>query len=98
MSGSTSFAFNAVAGYIFGKNSTTEKKPMTTPVFTQALDPELSEVSILPLEKDISSMPDPSQETVNLRKVEGGIAAALKFSGKPTEDVVRENVREKENA
>ena len=43
--------------YIFGKNSTMEKIPMTTPVFTQALDPELSEVSIqivLPLEKDIS--------------------------------------------
>ncbi|XP_022732738.1 uncharacterized protein LOC111286793 [Durio zibethinus] len=91
LSGST--GFNAVAGYIFGKNSTTEKIPMTTPVFTQALDPELSEVSIqivLPLGKDISSLPDPSQETVNLRKVEGGIAAALKFSGKPTEDVVCE--------
>ncbi|XWS26936.1 hypothetical protein CRYUN_Cryun26dG0072900 [Craigia yunnanensis] len=86
LSGST--GFNTVAGYIFGKNSTIEKIPMTTPVFTQALDPEMSEVSVqivLPLEKDISS-----QETVNLRKVEGGIAAALKFSGKPTEDVVRE--------
>ncbi|KAK6248463.1 hypothetical protein QUC31_020028 [Theobroma cacao] len=91
LSGST--GFNTVAGYIFGKNSTMEKIPMTTPVFTQALDPELSEVSIqivLPLEKDISSLPNPSQETVNLRKVEGGIAAALKFSGKPTEEVVRE--------
>ncbi|GMI81232.1 haem-binding protein 5 [Hibiscus trionum] len=88
-----SSGFNTVAGYIFGKNSTSEKIPMTTPVFTQALDPELSDVSIqivLPLEKDISSLPDPSQETVNLRKVEGGIAAALKFSGKPTDNVVRE--------
>ncbi|XVE70390.1 hypothetical protein DITRI_Ditri10aG0068800 [Diplodiscus trichospermus] len=91
LSGST--GFNAVAGYIFGKNSTMEKIPMTTPVFTQALDPEFSDVSIqivLPSEKDISSLPDPSQETVNLRKVEGGVAAALKFSGKPTEDVVGE--------
>ncbi|KAL1097226.1 hypothetical protein V6Z11_D05G021100 [Gossypium hirsutum] len=90
---SGSNGFNAVAGYIFGKNSTTEKIPMTTPVFTHALDPELSDVSIqivLPSEKDISSLPDPSQETVKLRKVEGGVAAALKFSGKPTEDVVRE--------
>ncbi|KAE8665374.1 SOUL heme-binding family protein isoform 3 [Hibiscus syriacus] len=92
---SRSTGFNAVAGYISGKNSTTEKIPMTTPVFTQALDPELSDVSIqivLPLEKDkdISSLPDPTQETVNLRKVEGGIAATLKFSGNPTEDIVRE--------
>lgn len=40
--------------YIFGKNSTAEKIPMTTPVFTQAIDPDLSKVSIqivLPLEK-----------------------------------------------
>ncbi|XP_022755093.1 uncharacterized protein LOC111303242 [Durio zibethinus] len=52
-----STGFNAVAGYIFGKNSTMKKIPMTTHVFTQALEPELSEVSIqivLLLEKDIS--------------------------------------------
>ncbi|KAE8729714.1 3-ketoacyl-CoA synthase 11 [Hibiscus syriacus] len=72
---------------IFGKNSTTENIPMTTPMFTEALDPALSDVSIqivLPWEKDLSSLPDPNQETVNLRKVEGGITAALKF-GKQTE-------------
>ncbi|GMI92774.1 haem-binding protein 5 [Hibiscus trionum] len=70
LSGST--GFNAVAGYIFGKNSTTEEIPMTTPVFIQALDPELSDVFIqivLPLGKVISSLPDPNQETVNLRKM-----------------------------
>ncbi|KAA8523058.1 hypothetical protein F0562_009481 [Nyssa sinensis] len=91
LSGST--GFNAVAGYIFGKNSTTEKIPMTTPVFTQALDTEMSRVSIqivLPSEKDMSSLPDPNQEAISLRKVEGGIAAVSKFSGKPTEDIVRE--------
>ncbi|KAK9269159.1 hypothetical protein L1049_000928 [Liquidambar formosana] len=91
LSGST--GFNSVAGYIFGKNSTMEKIPMTTPVFTQALDAEMSKVSIqivLPLEKDMSSLPDPSQEGIRLRKVEGGIAAVSKFSGKPTEDIVHE--------
>lgn len=35
-------------------------------------------------------MPDPNQEDISLRKVEGGIAAVLKFSGKPTEDIVSE--------
>lgn len=43
--------------YIFGKNSTMEKIQMTTPVFTQASDPDMSKVSIqivLPLEKDMS--------------------------------------------
>ncbi|XP_045813986.1 uncharacterized protein LOC123907672 isoform X1 [Trifolium pratense] len=91
LSGNT--GFNDVAGYIFGKNSTTEKIPMTTPVFTQAMDADLSKVSIqivLPSDKETKSLPNPNQETVSLRKVEGGIAAVIKFSGKPTEDSVRE--------
>ncbi|KAL0013865.1 hypothetical protein SO802_000934 [Lithocarpus litseifolius] len=95
LAGST--GFNDVTGYIFRKNSRSEKIPMTTPVFTQAFDAELSKVSIqvvLPLEKDISSLPDPNQETIILRKVEGGIVAVLKFSGRATEDVVREKEKE----
>ncbi|KAK6135507.1 hypothetical protein DH2020_030760 [Rehmannia glutinosa] len=91
LSGST--GFNSVAGYIFGKNSAAEKIPMTTPVFTQAFDPEISKVSIqivLPSEKDMNSLPAPNQEEISLREVEGGIAAVSKFSGKPTEDIVRE--------
>ncbi|XP_059635022.1 uncharacterized protein LOC132277245 isoform X2 [Cornus florida] len=91
LSGST--GINAVTGYIFGKNSTMEKTPMTTPVFTQVIDSEMSKVSIqivLPSEKDMSSLPDPNQESISLRKVEGGIAAVSKFSGKPTEDIVCE--------
>ncbi|GFY96282.1 SOUL heme-binding family protein [Actinidia rufa] len=95
LSGST--GFNAVAGYIFGKNSAKEKIPMTTPVFTQTLDTETSKVSIqivLPLEKEMNSLPDPDEKAINLRKVEGGIAAVSKFSGKPTEDVVLEKEKE----
>ncbi|KAG6739575.1 hypothetical protein POTOM_057176 [Populus tomentosa] len=97
---SGSNGFNDVTGYIFGKNSTMEKIPMTTPVFTQATDAGLSKVSIqivLPLEKDLSRrmmasinyhLPNPNQETISIRKVEGGIAAVDKFSGKPTEAIV----------
>ncbi|KAK2982130.1 hypothetical protein RJ640_029647 [Escallonia rubra] len=94
LAGST--GFNAVAGYIFGKNSAKEKIPMTTPVFTQAFDADISKVSIqivLPSEKDINSLPDPDQDTLSLRKVEGGIAAVSKFSGKPMEDIVLEKER-----
>ncbi|XP_009374064.1 LOW QUALITY PROTEIN: uncharacterized protein LOC103963003 [Pyrus x bretschneideri] len=90
---SGSAGFGDVTGYIFGKNSKMEKIPMTTPVFTEASDAELSKVSIklcLPLDKGISSLPDPNQETISLKKVEGGIAAVVKFSGKPTEEIVRE--------
>ncbi|KAL9280083.1 putative SOUL hem-binding protein [Arabidopsis thaliana] len=90
---SGSSGFNNVAGYIFGKNSTMEKIPMTTPVFTQTTDTQLSsDVSVqivIPSGKDLSSLPMPNEEKVNLKKLEGGFAAAVKFSGKPTEDVVQ---------
>lgn len=36
------------------------------------------------------SLPAPNEPEICLRKVEGGIAAISKFSGKPTEDIVRE--------
>ncbi|KAI0491819.1 hypothetical protein KFK09_026080 [Dendrobium nobile] len=45
----------------------------------------------------MSSLPEPSLETISLRKV-GGIAAALKFSGRPTEDVVRQKEKELRSA
>lgn len=70
---------------------------MTTPVFTQTFDSELPRVSIqivLPSEKDIDSLPDPEQDIIGLRKVEGGTAAVLKFSGKPTEEIVLEKAKE----
>lgn len=40
------------------------------------------------------SLPDPEQDIIGLRKVEGGIAAVLKFSGKPTEEIVQEKAKE----
>ncbi|XP_021741627.1 uncharacterized protein LOC110707868 isoform X1 [Chenopodium quinoa] len=94
---SGSAGFNSVAGYIFGKNSKEEKIPMTTPVFTETDDAGESKVSVqivLPQDKDLDSLPDPNQETINLRRVEGDIAAALKFSGKPTEEIVRQKEKE----
>ncbi|XP_073158118.1 uncharacterized protein [Henckelia pumila] len=90
---SGSSGFNSVAGYIFGKNATTEKIPMTTPVFTQAFDQEISKLSIqivIPADKDLSSLPAPNQDNIRLNKSEGGIAAVSRFSGKPTDDIARE--------
>ncbi|XP_008785444.1 uncharacterized protein LOC103704070 [Phoenix dactylifera] len=98
---SGSSGFKDVAGYIFGKNSSMEKIPMTTPVFTQARDDKLSEVSIqivLPMNKDFSNLPVPSVEAVSLRKVDGGIMAATKFSGNPTEELVRKKEKELRSA
>lgn len=38
----------------------------------------------------LNSLPAPNEEGIKLRKVEGGIAAVMKFSGKPVEDIVVE--------
>ncbi|KAJ3673369.1 hypothetical protein LUZ60_006743 [Juncus effusus] len=89
---SGSSGFNNVTGYIFGKNSSSEKIPMTTPVFTEASDENLSQVSIqvvLPLNKDLNSLPAPNTEEVKIREAGSGIAAVKKFSGKPTEETVK---------
>lgn len=42
----------------------------------------------------LNSLPAPNQEGISIRKTEGGIAAALKFSGKPTDDIVREKEKQ----
>lgn len=39
------------------------------------------------------SLPAPNEAEIRLRKVEGSIAAVSKFSGKPTDDIVREKER-----
>uniref|UniRef100_A0A1D1XUV7 Heme-binding-like protein At3g10130, chloroplastic n=1 Tax=Anthurium amnicola TaxID=1678845 RepID=A0A1D1XUV7_9ARAE len=98
---SGSAGFNIVTGYIFGKNSSSERIPMTTPVFTQAFDDELSNVSIqivLPMNKELDRLPNPNVESVTLRKVEGGIAAVSKFSGKTTEDIVCRKAKQLQSA
>ncbi|CAL1359346.1 unnamed protein product [Linum trigynum] len=85
--------FSSVTGYIFGNNTKTEVISMTTPVFTEAKDPELSKVAIqvvLPLDKDFSNLPEPIEDDVRLKKMKGGFAAVHKFSGKPTEEITRE--------
>lgn len=96
---SGSSGFNRVTGYIFGKNTGEEKIPMTTPVFTQAVpttgstgDQTAGVVAIqivLPSDRELGALPDPTVEGVRLKEVEGGYAAAVRFSGKPTEEVVR---------
>jgi hypothetical protein len=51
------YLYGCTCRYIFGKNASSEKIPMTTPVFTQASDDKLSDVSIqipLPMNKDLN--------------------------------------------
>ena len=78
-------AFQALAGYIFGKNKREEKMAMTTPVFTRAGQMEF----VLPKEywKDLGKAPAPVSN-VELTYGEGGLVAAAYYGGYATKDEV----------
>ena len=78
-------AFQALAGYIFGKNKREEKMAMTTPVFTRAGQMEF----VLPKEywKDLGKAPPPLTN-VELTYGEGGLVAAAYYGGYATKDEV----------
>ncbi|XP_022144957.1 uncharacterized protein LOC111014503 isoform X2 [Momordica charantia] len=42
----------------------------------------------------VAVFPDPKQDAISLRTIDGGIAAVLKFSGKPSENMVQEKAKE----
>ncbi|VFQ64233.1 unnamed protein product [Cuscuta campestris] len=92
--------FNDLAGYIFGKNSASQRMAVAPPVNgnTQASSSvdEKSEIAIqfvLSSAKSMKSLPTPN-EGVKLREVEGGIAGVSSFSGKPTESIVKEKEKD----
>ena len=78
-------AFQALAGYIFGKNKREEKMAMTTPVFTRAGQMEF----VLPEAywKDLGKAPAPTSN-VELTYGEGGLVAASYYGGYATTDEV----------
>ncbi len=78
-------AFQALAGYIFGKNKREEKMAMTTPVFTRAGQMEF----VLPESywKDLGKAPAPTSN-VELTYGEGGLVAASYYGGYATTDEV----------
>ncbi|KAG0591894.1 hypothetical protein KC19_1G210000 [Ceratodon purpureus] len=86
--------FNTVAGYIFGKNEKGQKIKMTTPVYTEtSSEPSSSGAKIqivLPASFKLSELPAPEAENVNIQQVDKRIAAAIRFNGKPTPEVVEE--------
>ena len=84
-------AFQALAGYIFGKNKREEKMAMTTPVFTRAGQMEF----VLPKEywKDLGKAPAPVSN-VELTYGEGGLVAAAYYGGYATTDEVKKRSAE----
>jgi hypothetical protein len=70
---------------------------MTTPVFTEQIDQFSSSgvkiQIVLPLQSSLSELPVPLSGQVKVQQVEGRAVAAIRFNGKPTEDLVQEKAK-----
>lgn len=94
--------FNTVAGYIFGKNEKGEKMKMTTPVYTETNNEPSADGAkiqiVLPLSCKLSELPAPEADNVKIQQVDKRVAAAIRFNGKPTLEVVEEKKKILEQA
>ncbi len=83
-------AFNILAGYIFGKNSTQEKMSMTAPVETRGQD------YAFVMEKKYSeaTLPEPDDERIRVIRRPERIVAVKRFSGRWSESNFAANERE----
>lgn len=98
--------FQAIAGYIFGKNKGQQKiamtapvdmKPqkiaMTTPVQMQGEGKTWTMSFTMPSEYTLETLPEPLNPKVKLRKTEPKTFVAVRFRGAPADDVVAKRMR-----
>ncbi len=82
-------SFGRLFQYISGRNETKQKVAMTTPVF---MDPQSGQSAgqmgfVIPKEVAATSIPDPTNEQVQLTKRPGGKFAVIRFSGRFNKEV-----------
>jgi hypothetical protein len=88
----TSPAFNALAGYIFGGNSTGQKIAMTAPVHIDVNENGSSMSFVMPAEYDMEDLPEPNNQAVSLERSESGYFAAITFGGFASDEkILRES-------
>lgn len=84
-------AFRSLARYIFGEgNESGEKMSMTTPVFTS--EAGRMQFVVGKSDQDISRLPKPTDDGVDLRQQSGGSYACVSFSGVADESHVEQQV------
>merc|ERR1719199_2317968 len=89
---SATSAFQTLAGFIFGANSTNTKMAMTTPVFTQLVDtqPSTMQFVVPSTERGLRALPVPLATTVKLKDEGVTLYAVRKFNGIATTQTARE--------
>lgn len=79
--GAVGQGFRALAGYIFGKNESSEKISMTAPV-TQFQDGDRWHIRFMvPSGKSLADMPVPNNADVSLQEARGSTQLVIRFSG-----------------
>jgi len=79
-------AFRALAGYIFGSNREGRKMAMTTPVLSDSRSMQF----VINGFESSADAPSPNDSTVTVKECPGGVFAALRFSGRASEEEAQE--------
>ena len=98
--------FRSLAGYIFGGNKPQEKLAMTVPVMTTTQGEQLPMTApvmtqtgdgtmafVMPKGRTLNDLPQPKSDDVSLRRVEWGVAAAIRYSGYATTKRVKRHTK-----
>lgn len=91
---STGMGFRSVAKYIFGGNRQKVKMAMTAPVITSSRGDETKVAFVMSSQYSKRTAPRPMDRSVQLRRVEGRLVAARKFSGGPPSEARVERERQ----
>ena len=77
---SSSIHFREIANYIFGNNDKSQNISMTAPVQTWSQNNEALMAFTMPSKLSLEELPEPNNNRVKLREIEGDSVAVLKFS------------------
>ncbi len=84
-------SFKKLFGYISGENASQQKISMTTPVFMEKDENEVQMRFVIPKEVAVAVTPQPTGERVAIRKRAGGRFAVIRFPGRLSENLAKEN-------
>ena len=87
-------AFPSLAGYIGGRNRSSQKVAMTAPVLQEKNDEQFVVGFVMPADMNADSMPEPSDSSVRMRVIPAQTAAAARFSGRWTTSSYEHHVQQ----
>ncbi|MFM1767701.1 MAG: hypothetical protein RJA22_230 [Verrucomicrobiota bacterium] len=74
-------SFNRLFQFISGRNAHRQKIPMTTPVFMTGSGTNSTMAFVMPAKMMANDVPAPANDRVQVRQIEGGRFAVLRYSG-----------------